>query len=290
MSELSFFCLYDFKFSTRVLLLVFKELCIKLTAIPDDRNQRKLPALKTDSAEVSPQNLDGKNRKCWGWGFAELIFLQMFILKHLGVNASMPFDPKMSRWTLTCTPWVCWPGGDCDTCCLEDGSQKKESAPNLRKTPAPKNAEEKMENAERQTNCRRKFSIFQCSSGRAYKGTELRWQREPKTQIFAENRRFSQIHPFSWKFKHLEGAGNRRKPQIFSENRRFSQKTRRKPQIGLRHLRSVTFSSALVWGQSQRLLLWFACPMHGFSGSFALDSASFLGRHACRTKLPPKNF
>ena len=28
------------------------------------------------------------------------------------------------------------------------------------------------------------------------KGTELRWQRRPKTQIFAENRRFSQIHPF----------------------------------------------------------------------------------------------
>ena len=40
--------------------------------------------------------------------------------------------------------------------------------------------------------------------------------RKPKTQIFAENLRFSQIHPFSWKFEHLEGAGNRR---------RFSQKT-----------------------------------------------------------------
>ena len=35
-----------------------------------------------------------------------------------------------------------------------------------------------------------------------------------KTQIFAGNRRFLQIHPFSWKFKHLEGAGNRTKPQI----------------------------------------------------------------------------
>ena len=55
------------------------------------------------------------------------------------------------------------------------------------------------------------------------KGTELRWQREPKTQIFVENRRFSQIRPFSWKFKHLDCTGNRR----------FSQKTedfRRKPQ------------------------------------------------------------
>ena len=53
-----------------------------------------------------------------------------------------------------------------------------------------------------------------------------------------ENRRFSQIRPFSWKFKHLEGAGNHRKPLIFVENRR-------KPQIGLCHLRGVTFSSAL---------------------------------------------
>ena len=70
----------------------------------------------------------------------------------------------------------------------------------------------------------------------ALKGTELRWQREPKTQIFAENRRFSQIRPFSWKFQHLEAAGDRRKPQIFTGNRkRFSQKT-----AGNRRLGSVT--------------------------------------------------
>ena len=68
---------------------------------------------------------------------------------------------------------------------------------------------------------------------------ELRWQREPKTQIFAENRRFSQIRPFSSKFKHLEGAGNRRKPQIFAENRRFSQKT-----AGNRRLGSVTLGAS----------------------------------------------
>ena len=37
----------------------------------------------------------------------------------------------------------------------------------------------------------------------------------------------------------MEGVGNRRKPQIIAENRRLSQ-------IGVRHLRSVTFSSALV--------------------------------------------
>ena len=67
------------------------------------------------------------------------------------------------------------------------------------------------------------------------RGRKVRWQREPKTQIFAESRRFSQIHPFSWKFQHLEGAGNRRKLQIFAGNRRFSQKT-----AGNRRLGSVT--------------------------------------------------
>ena len=80
-----------------------------------------------------------------------------------------------------------------------------------------------------------------------------------KTQIFAENRRFSQIRPFSWKFKHLEGAGNRRKPQIFAENRR-------KPQIGLRHLRSVTFSSALPeivrFVQKKKTRDGCNCPFH----------------------------
>ena len=81
---------------------------------------------------------------------------------------------------------------------------------------------------------RHRFSI-PCSNQGALKVTELWWQRAPKTQIFAENRRFSQIHPFSWKFQHLEGAGNCRKPQIFAENRRFSQKT-----AGNRRLGSVT--------------------------------------------------
>ena len=57
------------------------------------------------------------------------------------------------------------------------------------------------------------------------KGTELRWQREPKTQIFAENRRFSQIRPFSCKFQHLEGAGNRRFSQETEDFRRELQGT-----------------------------------------------------------------
>ena len=51
------------------------------------------------------------------------------------------------------------------------------------------------------------------ASQTALKKTELRWQREPKRKIFAEKHGFSPIHPFSWKFKRLEGAGNRRKPQ-----------------------------------------------------------------------------
>ena len=54
---------------------------------------------------------------------------------------------------------------------------------------------------------------------------ELRWQRKPKTQIFAENRRFLQIHPFSWKFQHLDGAGNRRFSQETAVNCRLGSVT-----------------------------------------------------------------
>ena len=50
-----------------------------------------------------------------------------------------------------------------------------------------------------------------------------------KPQIFADSPLLLEIQAF----------GERRKPKIFAENRR-------KPQIGLRQLRSVTFSSALV--------------------------------------------
>ena len=80
-----------------------------------------------------------------------------------------------------------------------------------------------------------KLHLWQSFLLGALKGTELRWQREPRTPILAENRRFSQIQPFSWKLKHLEGAGNHRKLQIFTENRRFLQKT-----AGDRKLGSVT--------------------------------------------------
>ena len=78
------------------------------------------------------------------------------------------------------------------------------------------------------------------------KATELRWQRAPKTQIFVENRRFSQMHQTpgnSSIWMAQETADFHRKPKIFAENRR-------KPQIGLCHLRSVTFSSALFFPES----------------------------------------
>ena len=74
----------------------------------------------------------------------------------------------------------------------------------------------------------------------ALKGTELRWQREPKTQILAETTDFRIFTLFLeipvWRAQ--ETADFRRKPKIFAEDHR-------KPQIGLRHLRSVTFNSAL---------------------------------------------
>ena len=74
-------------------------------------------------------------------------------------------------------------------------------------------------------------------SGIRVRLTGRNWGDRPRTQIniFAETCRFSQIHPFSRKFKHFEGAGNRRKPpKIFAENRRLGSVTR-----------SVTLSSAL---------------------------------------------
>ena len=46
--------------------------------------------------------------------------------------------------------------------------------------------------------------------------TDLRRYRE------SQKRRFSQIHPFSWKFKE---ADFRRKPKIFSETRRLGSVT-----------------------------------------------------------------
>ena len=68
-------------------------------------------------------------------------------------------------------------------------------------------------------------------------------ERTPKTQRFSQiRRRFSplllEIQAFRGRRKPQETADFRRKPQIFAGNRRFSQ-------IGLRHLRCATFSSAL---------------------------------------------
>ena len=59
-----------------------------------------------------------------------------------------------------------------------------------------------------------------------------------KPQIFADSPLLLEIPAFGGHRKPQKTADFRRKPKIFAENRR-------KPQIGLRHLRSVTFSSAL---------------------------------------------
>ena len=72
---------------------------------------------------------------------------------------------------------------------------------------------------------------------------------------------FSQIRPFSWKFQHLEGAGNRRKPQIFAGNRRFSQKT-----AGNRRLGSVTLGLSPL-ARPYKFWVEFCC---GFLGDFFL--------------------
>ena len=59
-----------------------------------------------------------------------------------------------------------------------------------------------------------------------------------KPQIFADSPLLLEIPAFGGRRKPQKTADFRRKPKIFAENRR-------KPQIGLRHLRCVTFSSAL---------------------------------------------
>ena len=60
-----------------------------------------------------------------------------------------------------------------------------------------------------------------------------------KPQIFAGSPILLEIQAFGGRRKPQKTADFHRKPKIFAENRR-------KPQIGLRHLRCVTFSSALV--------------------------------------------
>ena len=72
-----------------------------------------------------------------------------------------------------------------------------------------------------------------------------------KPQIFAD-------HPFSWNFNHLEGAGKRRISQKTEDVR-----NRRKPQIGLRHLRCVTFSSALEDAVNQNVAIEGALKERG---------------------------
>ena len=59
-----------------------------------------------------------------------------------------------------------------------------------------------------------------------------------KPQIFADSPLLLEIPAYGGRRKPQETTDFRRKPKIFAGNRR-------KPLIGLRHLRSVTFSSAL---------------------------------------------
>ena len=58
-----------------------------------------------------------------------------------------------------------------------------------------------------------------------------------KPQIFADSPLLLEIPPFGGRRKPQKNADFRRKPKLFAENRR-------KPLIGLRHLRCVTFSLA----------------------------------------------
>ena len=60
-----------------------------------------------------------------------------------------------------------------------------------------------------------------------------------KPQIFADSPLLLEIPAFGGRRKPHKTADFRRKPKIFAESRR-------KPQIGLCHLRCVTFSSAMI--------------------------------------------
>ena len=78
------------------------------------------------------------------------------------------------------------------------------------------------------------------------KAQNANFRRKP--QIFLDSPLPLEIQAFGGCRKPQKTADFRRKPQVFAENRR-------KPQIGLRHLRCVTFSSAL---QLFAELIWFA--------------------------------
>ena len=77
-----------------------------------------------------------------------------------------------------------------------------------------------------------------------------------KPQIFADSPLLLEIPAFGGRRKPQKTAHFRRKPQIFAENRR-------KPQIGLRHLRCVTFSSALSWPLRRGGRGWFEGGVRG---------------------------
>ena len=89
-----------------------------------------------------------------------------------------------------------------------------------------------------------------------------------KPQIFADSPLLVEIPAFGGRRKPQKTADFRRKPKIFAGNRR-------KPQIGLRHLSCVTFSSALnnVFNYSAQISSGNAegCRIHGSDPSVYLD-------------------
>ena len=91
-----------------------------------------------------------------------------------------------------------------------------------------------------------------------------------KAQIFADPTFLLEIPALGGRRKPQKTADSRRKPKIFAENRR-------KPQIGLRHLRSVTFSSALFflsgWGRGR----WSPRRQEGAGVVFLIENPSGRG-------------
>ena len=88
-------------------------------SISDFRNSRRGAPVCAEIPGKVPWSARKFPKRCWGWGFAELICRRFLFWKIL----------KLSRWTLTCSPWVCWPSGDCMTCCLLGKAEMEWGAP-----------------------------------------------------------------------------------------------------------------------------------------------------------------
>ena len=105
-----------------------------------------------------------------------------------------------------------------------------------------------LEQASEEASAQSKETLRNIGQG-ALKGTNLRGQTEPK-------RRFSLIFADFCRFLSFPRKQSIWETQIFAENRRFSQKTaenRRNPQIGVCPLRFVPLSAALIGPKSLHL-------------------------------------